>query len=566
MLNLFRRGGAVGQILIGAIAFTIILVFALEFRPGRRAGPSKLDQECAVEVRGQCVPVKEFWAAYGLALPPLAEKEQIRRFRIVTHVLEGLIERELLVDDAERLKVSASEESVDAQLLRGVTRLSLPVADAPWFAAMLGLCRPSPDRQSCVVGTEGTRLLPVQSRKTKKFDPKIYERVVRHTTNRSPREFKEMQVRETVAARMRELIEARVQVSEGEAFFQYQQARSTATAKVAQVKADWFARFVVDASDAAVDSWALSHAQEVDEAWKDAKSSWKAGCQLVSVVEASFDADTSDDDKVLLRDKLEQAERALKGGDSFEQVVRQFSDGPVAGVQSSPRCLEDTAPEDLRLAIVQVKAGQVTPVLETDKGFFLVESHGVLEESALEDTGRRAVARSLMVQSRSTELATDFGRRLAEQVKSGANMKQSAEVLARAALGAKADDETPFGLQDPQRPDVVESDPFSIQSSPIPNAAAGQTPAAKAFAMEEGAVESVLTTEGVALMQLVSKSIIGPEDFATDKAKFMRMMRQAKGHEALVEYVARLRRQAEKETTINPELAKMDDEGAKPKR
>ena len=564
MLNLFRRGGAVGQIVIGAIAFTIILVFALEFRPGRRAGPSKLSQECSVEVGGRCVPIKEFWAAYGLALPPLADKDQIRRFRIVSHVLDGLVERELLLQDADRLGISASEEAVDHQLLEGLARLSLPVGDAPWFAAMLGLCPPAPDERSCVMGTEGTRLLPVKSRKSKKFDLKIYERVIRHTTNRSPKEFKDMQVRETLAARMRELIQTRVQVSEGEAFLQYQQARSTATVQVVQVKADWFARFVVDASDAAVDAWALAHTQQVEDALNKMKSDFKAGCQLVSLVKESFDATTSDDDKVLLRDKVEQAAQAAAKGTPFERIVRQFSDGPVANVQASPHCLPDSTPDELKQSVVSLKPGEVSSILESNQGFFVAKSHGVLQEASIETAARRAVARSLLVAEHSRELASKFAKELVDKVRAGTDIKQAVAEMDKASLGLTPDN--PLGLQDPGCPEAASIGPFNIQGSPIPNVAPGQAPAAKAFAMEKGAVESLQTAEGFAVMQLEDKSLVTREQFSLDKVDFLRQLRRLKAHEALVRYVARLRKKAEKEITLNSELARMDDEEASPKK
>ena len=377
------------------------------------------------------------------------------------------------------------------------------------------------------MGTEGTRLLPVKSRKSKKFDLKIYERVIRHTTNRSPKEFKDMQVRETLAARMRELIQTRVQVSDGEAFLQYQQARSTATVQVVQVKADWFARFVVDASDAAVDAWALAHTQQVEDALRKMKSDFKAGCQLVSLVKVSFDATTSDDDKVLLRDKVEQAAQAAAKGTPFERIVRQFSDGPVANVQAGPHCLPDSTPDELKQSVVSLKPGEVSPILESNQGFFVAKSHGVLQEASIETAARRAVARSLLVAEHSRELASKFAKELVDKARAGTDIKQAVDEMAKASLGLTPDsDDRPLGLQDPGCPEAASSGPFNIQGSPIPNVAPGQAPAAKAFAMEKGAVESLQTAEGFAVMQLEDKSLVTREQFSSDKVDFLRQLRR----------------------------------------
>ena len=67
-------------------------------------------------------------------------------------------------------------------------------------------------------------------------------------------------------------------------------------------------------------------------------------------------------------------------------------------------------------------------------------------------------------------------------------------------------------------------------------------------------------------MQLEDKSLVTCEQFAADKVEFMQQIRRIKAHEALVRYVARLRKKFEKEITINPELAKMDDEGVNSKK
>ena len=54
MLSIFR-GGGVSQVIVGGIAFSIILVFALEFRAGRNGPTASLKKECAVEIKGACI-------------------------------------------------------------------------------------------------------------------------------------------------------------------------------------------------------------------------------------------------------------------------------------------------------------------------------------------------------------------------------------------------------------------------------------------------------------------------------------------------------------------------------
>jgi peptidyl-prolyl cis-trans isomerase D len=559
MLSFFRRGGT-GQAVVMAVVGLVIVVFVLEFRAGRTVARGNVKTDCAVEVGGDCISSKEFWAAYGLVVPPYAEKEQLRRLQLFRRVIDGLIERDLLLREADRLGISVGDDVVEKQLAQGVARVSLPVAEAPMLGYMLGLCQRAPMERACIPGTEGVRLLPVKSSKTGQFDYKIYERAVRNTTNRSPREFKEMQRRELVATRMRDLVLARVPLSEDEAFIQYEELRSSASAQVVPVSRGWFARYVIDASDDAVATWALGHKDLIDEAWKSAKAEWTPGCRLVSELKIAFDASTSDEDKVTLRGKIEKAEQAVKDGMPFERAVRQFGDASGAVGDSSPHCLPDSAPRELRQSVEALTLDGVSPIIETSEGFELVKSNGVLDEKALEETGRRAVARRLYIQARAGELAAGFGKDLAAQVRAGTPLADAAKALARAALGLKGDKEGPsaLALDDPERPKPESVGPFNVHGSPIPNAMLGQAPAAKAFTMKPGEVEVFTTSDGAAVMQLTSVDRVTRASFDTEKAMIMPRLRQAKAYEALTEYVARLRKKAQAGIKISEGLLAMD--------
>src|SRR3954470_20178906 len=110
MLSIFR-GGGFSQVLVGGIAFSIILVFALEFRAGRNGPTASLKKECAIELKGDCVDPKEYYAAFGVVmrgLNPAAAKQ----LGLHKKVLDGLVERELLVAEAERLGLSVSTDEV----------------------------------------------------------------------------------------------------------------------------------------------------------------------------------------------------------------------------------------------------------------------------------------------------------------------------------------------------------------------------------------------------------------------------------------------------------------------
>jgi peptidyl-prolyl cis-trans isomerase D len=582
MLSFFRQSGA-ASILGAGIVFAIILVFALEFRPGRQASGAGLAVECALEVQELCVSEKEFYAAYRLMAPPGADAKTLRKLGLRAHVINGLIERELLLKEAERFDLAVGEDELDARLTQGRAQISLPAAHADVLAWQLGLCpRPStPLTRGCDPGADlGVRMLPVTNNKTGAFDYKKYERVVRTTTNRGAKEFKEMQRREVVAERMRRLVRSRVRVAENEAFLAYEREKSKAVVNTAQVKRDWFAKYIVDTSDAAVDAWATENQSQVDEAWKTDKDKFKAGCPLVSELMVSVLPGASDEDKVILRDKLDKMLAQVKAGEAFETVARESSDGRTALGGGHLGCLSESygeGSEQLLEAVKNLKRGSLSPVVETKQGFHILKVEGSLAESDVESVGRRQVARMLSVRFRADELAKAFASELIQRVQSGVDLAQAtdelaAEYVSRSPTASRKpklkgtdkdqqnakEEDKPVALQVPDRPQASVSTPFSILSSPFHNAAPGETPAVKAFALAKpGDVHPtpLETLDGVAVIQLKEKTLATRADFEKDKAVILAQLREAKAAEALQKYVARLRDAAKDKIKISPTIA-----------
>jgi peptidyl-prolyl cis-trans isomerase D len=543
MLNFFRRGGT-GQILIGAVVFAIIVVFVLEFRPGRE-GAARLTQGCAVEVHSECVDRKDFFAAYGLIVPRGFTNKRVKSMNLRRHIQDGLVERELLVREAGRLGVSISDDELDDELASGRARISLPIANAAMLAYSLDL------------GEDWVRPLNVKSSQTDQFDYKIYERIVRNATNRSPKEFKEMQRREAIAARMRDLIQSRVRVSEGEAWLAYERERSNAVARVASVKRDWFAKWAVDLSDQATDAWIATNRAQVDEAWTAAKDEHKPGCQLVSEIVAGFEPNASEETKVDKRAEIDKALARIKEGESFERVARSASTAPSALVGGERGCLQESeATKELLDGIKGLKPGAISPVLETADGFHLLKVHGTLDEKNLETVGRRLVARKLLARFRADELVKDFAQKIIDKAKT---IKLDDEMIQAmvAELVARAGSEHP-ALSDPLRPKLEITAPFPIMGSPVPDALPSERPALALFELEKpDAVleQPVATQSGLAVVQLKEKSVAKRAEFEKDKAEALRSLRAAKGREALVRYVAALRTQSKDKIKLDAALA-----------
>ena len=192
MLKVFRQQGVTSAI-YGLIIVATVVVFVVQFRPGAQGATGSIRQECVAQVRGRCIDPKEFTAELMLVAPGrMIEASQVKALGIRKYVQDGLLERTLLVQDAERLGITVSEDELDHGAHQGRAHVSLPVEQARMLSYSLRL------------GDDRVRLLPVTTPDNKAFDYKVYDRVVRQFSNRSPTEFKAMQREEMVAARMRD--------------------------------------------------------------------------------------------------------------------------------------------------------------------------------------------------------------------------------------------------------------------------------------------------------------------------------------------------------------------------
>ncbi|MBN2197563.1 MAG: SurA N-terminal domain-containing protein [Polyangiaceae bacterium] len=578
MLSVFRQGGMT-QTLIGAVVSLIIVVFVVEFRAASGQGGGKVAVECAVKVGTRCIGEKEFFAAQRLAAWDGMEVRQMKELDFERRVAEGLVERSLLVGEAERVGLGIGDSELEDELEAGRVRVSLAARDLDDLAQRLGLCNLVPNplvadperaRRLAVcdpAGPRGVRTIEVKSGKTGRFDYKIYERTIRIRANRSPREFRETQREELIAERMREVIRTEVRVSEAETWLAFERARSSAVIDEARIERDWFARYVVESPDSAVLDWAAANQAEVDEAWKEEKARFVAGCSVVSEIVTRFSATTTDEDKVVLRGRIDTAKKALDGGADFAKVARETSDGLAAPNGGEIGCLDATAYGDggeaLVAAVKDLPVGSTTPVLETGVGFHILRVEARPNEATLDATGRKVVARRRYVRFKAAGLAKQFADEVIARVKGGQPLEGAVLELARAAL-AQPDAQngaqkasTPTGFDAASRPRVRRSAAFARLGRPIPDAIGDGNVAAQAFGLEKPGTlypNPVPTGAGYSVMVLVEKKLADRAEFDRDRVSLMRERQRLKADEALTEYIAALRKAAEGQIVINEKL------------
>jgi peptidyl-prolyl cis-trans isomerase D len=557
MLSLFRTG--IGNVVVAGIAFLIIVAFAVEFRAGQSGPAGKLARECVVSFDGYCLDAKEYYAAHGLIVPRGVEPKVSKKYAFNKRVLDGLVERELLVAEAKKLGLGVGEDALEADLMAGRVRASLPAESMAELSPMLGLCPPAGGGYSCAPGADyPVRQVAVRKNEGDAFDYKIYEREIRMRTNRGPKEFKEMQERELLAARMRDIVRSRVRVPEPEAFALFERERSKAVLRSVNLKRDWFAKYAIDVSDPAADKWALSNQAQVDSEWTNKKSDWTSGCTTARELLIDLPGNALDDEKQPLKLKAEQARERIAKGESFEAVVRELSQGSSAIIGGDLGCVGagyGIGADELKKALEGLKPGELSPVIETPRGYHVLKIGSKVTDDKLEHEGRHFVAKQLYARFAADEALAKFAEQLITRAKAGEKLEEATRALsvefsaahAPKGDGAKKDNADTPALLSSDRPRFEVSPPFNASGNPVPDVEALEPLAPKAFelkATDEVYGKPVPTATGALVLQLKERTVASREDFVKEKAKAVEALLQAKSTEALVRYVQDLRRKA----------------------
>lgn len=573
MMNLFRSGG-LGQWIVAGVASLVIVVFVVEFRTARGPANAKVAADCAIKMPGVCVSSKDFFSSYGLIVPPGVSAKQIKSLKLPEQVLEGLVERELLVKQAEQEGIGLGNDDLDGQLTQGRAHVSLPAAIAPTLGAQLGLCIPGGRNYGCAPSAELMRLMSVRRSSDGRFDTSKYEREVRIRTNRGPKQFRELQEREVIAERMRSLIRNSVRVSREEAFAQFERENSRAVIRYVTVDRDWYGRNVADLSDKAVLAWADQNKQAVDEAVKTEKDNFTAGCPLVSEIGMPFETDITDQAKVELRKKIDDGYALItKEKRPFEQVARQLSQTDTAAAGGRLGCLSEKsgpAGKELLEAVAGLKVGQISAVIETTHGFYILRLNGTLAESAVESEARMSVARRQGARALTDDGANKLATDLIKRVKSGAELDAAltqslSQLSVRSSAHSTTSSNEEADSNASKSPKVVLSSSFTQMGTPgsdfSPFSGIGQ----RVFALPTpgSVVDSpVMTLRGPAVVVLVTKESAKREDFENQAEELMRDLRESKGEAALVESLARARRAVASKLEVSNEYKNLKVRGS----
>jgi peptidyl-prolyl cis-trans isomerase D len=561
MLDFFRQKGLT-SIIYGVIIVGMILVFVLGFNPSAGKKLGTVSEACAARVHGSCIEPKAHRAAYRLVFSRgTGQMKQAAASRVV---LEGLIERELLVTEAQRLGLTVSEDEITDSIFHGFVLVSLP-SDQVQMQQSLGL-------------NDGRVNVGFKDPKTKQFDMKVYERTVKQITGRSPTEFREWQSREILAAKMRDLVRAPGRVAEDEALDRYKVERTTATVNYAVVRRSWLEKYAISSDPKEIETWS-----------KDKVNLAQIKVPVRHIL-VKFTGEKPEE-KDAAKAKAQGIFDRVKKGEDFGKLAKEFSEDPGSkdkGGQYPGEMVEQFV-EPFKKAVESVKPGELVPnLVETQFGYHIIK-----RDEATKDDIVKAYK-----QAKSLDLSKKVAASIAADIKSG----KSGDDAVKAAIAqygilkpaepkpepkpaaAKTDGGADGGAAatadagpaapvytadtDPERPQLNTSSAFNRGGDPIPAISGEASQAVTAFSFNSKAgdvtTDPIRTDDGFLVVQLKDLSPATKEAFEKERDLYLQQMLFAKKAEALGNFTRRMREAAKAEVKIdeNNVLGAKSDAGA----
>jgi len=422
MLDMFRSKGLQSAI-YGVLIVATVIVFVVQFNPSAGKKSAKLTQTCAATVRGTCIEDKDHKAEFMLLVPFDDHGTRLigkaKSMRIPQIALDGLIERELLIDEAHRIGLTASEDEVTDAIISGFLRVSIP-ADKP-------------ELQVSLQAYDGKRYFGFWFRdpKTKEFDEKVYKRNLKNLVNESEVEFRDFEEREILAAKMRDLVRAPVRVSETEALGSYLAEKSFAVLTYVEVKPAFVARYSTSApSEVEIETWAKKpeNATIIESTLELRKKEAPKDGNIRHILARVAPTD-GEKEHVAALSKITEAYARIERGEPFAEVARALSDDSSKSKGGSLETDKtDSFVPPFKAAADALKNGEMTKTaIESQFGYHLIKK---------DDSSRLAkdVARELYYKSRSEDAAKDLATRIASDMKAG---KSADDAIKQETAGLK---------------------------------------------------------------------------------------------------------------------------------
>ncbi len=592
MLDLFRQKG-VTSVVYGTILVATIVVFVVQFRPNSGPKAATLRRQCAATVRGNCIDPKDQRSTFRLLMPRGADGEtsmkQARGMGLTRLSLDALVDRELLIAEADRLGLSVSDKELTDSFLSGYIYVSTPLEKPE-----VGLRMPP-----------GRVYAGFLDAKTKEFDYKVFERTIRYATGRSSSEFREWQKRELLAAKVREALTKNVTVGEAEAFQFYQHDQTRSRVGYVTVPQAFLRRWAPPIDEKELATWRAKkeNTDAVESVFQQRLEQVTPHEKHLRHILVAVGPEADAKSRGLALTRLSEAANRVAHGEAFSEVARDVSDDKGSATKGGDVGDQtDKFVPAFKVAADALKAGEITAAVETRFGFHLIVRDDASKSEAVLIAAKTTIARQLLLAEKLRAKAEEIASSVSKDLEAGkaaadiaiaiaapyAGMSSSVPALAVvrdasliSSLDAPADGDAgpstaaqrpidAAGARNADRDDDRPSGGESGDFGPGQEAFAGMTSASvgkvSSFVQSAaiGAVypEALLVESGFAIVKLLERKDAELNAFLKDKAAFIARYEQAKRLESMAIYLKRARERFAAEIAIDPAYASEPSETA----
>jgi peptidyl-prolyl cis-trans isomerase D len=395
MLEQMRRSSQ--SLLIYVLFGILIAVFIINFAPqsmgGCDGGARATVDSDAAKVGNATLPAQSFTATYYLVGGGSASPQMARQRRMKETIMDKLIERELLAQEAERLGFRVSVEEAE-------DRIS--------------------DLKMSLLGYEQ----PLPASKEGRFDYENFKRFSQYQLGLSPRAFTEEQRRELLAGRMRDLLRGGVNVSLDEVKADFLRHGNQVNVEYVRFPSRRY-ESEIEPTAAEIDAYAKANETKLKALYTERKFLYEKAPKerRLRQILVKVDSGASKDAEEAGQKKAEALAARLKKGEAFAAVAKSASDDLASKGRGGDIGWKRQGTTSLGPAVETkvwaAKDGEVIGPEKAADGFYLVVAEGSREGDIPFDKVR-------------AELAEDQLR----QEKAKARAKADAEAALAKAKGA----------------------------------------------------------------------------------------------------------------------------------
>lgn len=419
------------QTLFMVILLATVVAFGLSWGPGSQGcSQGKIAITHAARVHGRVISEQEYVSASTVIRNFTARDDDnpMLSGALRQGALDGLIERELLAHEAERMGFRVTEDEVNAEFRKCRFYASVGTgAESVLGMASGPISRISPN--SC------------SSNNTPTFEYAAFERLARRLFRRTVADLRESTAREMLAQRMRLAVASSVQVSDEELWREYQRSHDQMAVRYLRFSLALYRNLVRDDDPQQVAGWAAAHTREVDEMYGRRRDTLRGLQRELRVrhILLGYPDNATDAQKAEVRARATAVRARVLAGEDFVRLARLYSSDPGSwraggdmGWQSHDA--QQRLVEPFRNAMTALAVNATSELVETTFGLHIIQVTGAREGDVPETEAKRDIARTLYREGRAAELAQAAAGEALARIRRGATIDAVAQELRADAL------------------------------------------------------------------------------------------------------------------------------------